>query len=180
VRAFIDSALYQAAHTKGSDVLWTMGSDFQWRAANEWYTNGDKLIAAVNAEGTVEAKWSTPSIYVKAKWDETQTANLTWPLKTDDLFPYSMSDQQFWTGFFTSRPALKRYVRVASAHLQVMRQLELLLKVQGNVTERLWDALSVAQHHDGVSGTSKQHVAFDYAQRIAEASTRRRRHCTPR
>ena len=29
------------------------------------------------------------------------------------------------------------------------------------------DAMGVAQHHDAVSGTSKQHVAYDYAKRIA-------------
>jgi hypothetical protein len=33
----------------------------------------------------------------------------------------------------------------------------------------LEEAVAVAQHHDGVSGTSKQHVAFDYAKRISEA-----------
>jgi hypothetical protein len=30
------------------------------------------------------------------------------------------------------------------------------------------DAMGVAQHHDAVSGTSKQHVAYDYAKRIAD------------
>ncbi|KAL7538827.1 hypothetical protein ACHAXR_008811 [Thalassiosira sp. AJA248-18] len=30
------------------------------------------------------------------------------------------------------------------------------------------DAMGVAQHHDSVTGTSKQHVAYDYAKRIAE------------
>lgn len=27
--------------------------------------------------------------------------------------------------------------------------------------------MGVAQHHDAVSGTEKQHVAFDYAKRLA-------------
>ncbi len=30
------------------------------------------------------------------------------------------------------------------------------------------EALGVAQHHDAVSGTEKQEVAFDYAQRLSE------------
>ena len=31
----------------------------------------------------------------------------------------------------------------------------------------LRDAMGVAQHHDAVSGTEKQHVAYDYAKRLA-------------
>ena len=31
----------------------------------------------------------------------------------------------------------------------------------------LRNAMGVAQHHDAVSGTEKQHVAFDYAKRLA-------------
>ncbi len=30
------------------------------------------------------------------------------------------------------------------------------------------EAMGVAQHHDAVSGTEKQEVAFDYAQRLSE------------
>ena len=55
------------------------------RLACAGYKNLDILIAAVNAEGTVQAQYSTPSIYVAAKAKEA----LTWPLKTDDLFPYA-------------------------------------------------------------------------------------------
>lgn len=33
---------------------------------------------------------------------------------------------------------------------------------------KLWESMSVAQHHDAVSGTAKQHVAEDYAQRLSE------------
>lgn len=31
----------------------------------------------------------------------------------------------------------------------------------------LGEAMGVAQHHDAVSGTEKQKVAFDYAQRLS-------------
>jgi hypothetical protein len=40
----------------------------------------------------------------------------------------------------------------------------------GSSTEALWRAVALLQHHDGVSGTSKQHVAYDYAQRLSEGS----------
>ena len=33
--------------------------------------------------------------------------------------------------------------------------------------QRLREAMGVAQHHDAVSGTEKQHVAYDYAKRLA-------------
>lgn len=37
----------------------------------------------------------------------------------------------------------------------------------GLSTDSLADALALAQHHDAVSGTEKQHVADDYAKRLS-------------
>lgn len=34
-------------------------------------------------------------------------------------------------------------------------------------TDSLGDALAIAQHHDAVTGTEKQHVANDYAKRLS-------------
>ena len=34
----------------------------------------------------------------------------------------------------------------------------------------LWQSMGIAQHHDAVSGTSKQHVANDYAKRLSEGA----------
>ncbi len=33
--------------------------------------------------------------------------------------------------------------------------------------KNIGEPMGVVQHHDGVSGTEKQEVAFDYAQRLA-------------
>ena len=33
---------------------------------------------------------------------------------------------------------------------------------------KLKEVMGVLQHHDAVSGTAKQHVTFDYAQRLSE------------
>ena len=40
-------------------------------------------------------------------------------------------------------------------------------KKNGSSSDTLRRAMGVAQHHDAVSGTSKQHVADDYAKRLA-------------
>lgn len=61
--------------------------------------------------------YSTPSCYVKAIHDE--AGGHRWPVKNDDFFPYSSDPHAFWTGYFTSRPAVKRYERLGNNFLQV-------------------------------------------------------------
>lgn len=160
---FVKAAMDQSKLFQGENLMWTMGSDFQYSAAHFWFDNLDKLIKAVNLDGRVTCQYSTPSIYLAAKNAE----NLTFSLKTDDIFPYADNANSYWTGYFTSRPSLKRYVRVQSQFLQVARHLEALVNGDGNKTEALWEALGVAQHHDGVSGTAKQDVTYDYAKRLS-------------
>lgn len=53
---------------------------------------------------------STPSRFT----DALKAEKVTWPVRTDDLFPYVFG-KQYWTGFFSSRPALKKQVKDASA-----------------------------------------------------------------
>lgn len=163
VNEFVAKVQEQGQHYRANNIMLSMGSDFQYANANSWFKNLDKLIHYVNLDGRVNVFYSTPSIYTKSKRD----SNVTWPTKQDDWFPYADSPHAFWTGYFTSRPALKRYVRDMSNKLQMCRQLELLVKPSEASSQPLWEAMGVAQHHDAVSGTSKQHVAFDYAQRLS-------------
>uniref|UniRef100_A0A8C1EXB0 Lysosomal alpha-mannosidase n=1 Tax=Cyprinus carpio carpio TaxID=630221 RepID=A0A8C1EXB0_CYPCA len=174
VQKFLNAGFYKANH-----IIMTMGSDFQYENANLWYKNMDKLIKYVNAlqaKGSkVNVLYSTPSCYLQ----ELNLANLTWPLKTDDFFPYADDAHDFWTGYFTSRPALKLYERLSNSRLQTCNQLEVLggpKSKSGPFGEGDSDTMSkstsvramgVAQHHDAVSGTEKQHVAYDYARRLA-------------
>uniref|UniRef100_A0A672K8U4 Lysosomal alpha-mannosidase n=1 Tax=Sinocyclocheilus grahami TaxID=75366 RepID=A0A672K8U4_SINGR len=169
VQRFLNAAFYKTNH-----IIMTMGSDFQYENANLWYKNMDKLIKYVNAlqaKGSkVNVLYSTPSCYLQ----ELNLANLTWPLKTDDFFPYADDAHDFWTGYFTSRPALKLYERLSNSRLQTCNQLEVLggpKSTSGPFGEGDSDtmkrAMGVAQHHDAVSGTEKQHVAYDYARRLA-------------
>lgn len=53
------------------------------------------------------------------------------------------------------------YIRKAGAFLNVAKQLEAQSGRNGSRLERFEEAMGVAQHHDAVAGTEKQHVAFD-------------------
>ncbi|CAN6485588.1 unnamed protein product [Victoria cruziana] len=162
---FVRAAISQANVTRTNHIMWTMGTDFKYQYAHTWFRQMDKLIHYVNEDGRVNALYSTPSIYTDAK----HAANESWPRKTDDFFPYADRANAYWTGYFTSRPAFKRYVRTLSGYYLAARQLEFLKgrTDAGPSTDALADALAIAQHHDAVSGTEKQHVADDYAKRLA-------------
>eukprot|EP00667_Euglena_gracilis_P001573 EG_transcript_1573 len=168
---FVEQVLAQGRQTRGRHVMLTMGSDFQFQSAEDWYRNLDKLIRAANADGRIHLFYSTPEAYSAAKYAE----GLAWPLKEDDFFPYADGPHQYWTGYFTSRPALKRYIRSTSAFFQAVRQV---VAVSGlgaeadTLVDSLAEAMAVVQHHDAVTGTAKQHVTFDYAARLAEGRQR--------
>ncbi|KAK4603125.1 hypothetical protein RGQ29_011909 [Quercus rubra] len=165
VDAFVAAAVSQANITRTNHIMWTMGTDFKYQYAHTWFRQMDKLIHYVNEDGRVNALYSTPSIYTDAKY----ATDESWPTKTDDFFPYADSANGYWTGYFTSRPALKRYVRIMSGYYLAARQLEFFegRSNSGPNTDSLADALAIAQHHDAVTGTEKQHVANDYAKRLS-------------
>ena len=120
VNAFVFDCSQQALHYTTNNIMLTFGSDFQYENALENFKNLDKLIRYVNEDGRVHAFYSTPSRYI----DAVHKANKTWTLKTDDFFPYADQPYAYWTGYFTSRPALKRYTRICNSFLQVCKQLE--------------------------------------------------------
>ncbi|ESW33614.1 hypothetical protein PHAVU_001G084700 [Phaseolus vulgaris] len=165
VNDFVAAALSQANITRTNHIMWTMGTDFKYQYAHTWFRQLDKLIHYVNKDGRVNALYSTPSIYTDAKY----ATNEYWPIKTDDFFPYADRANGYWTGYFTSRPAIKRYVRLMSGYYLAARQLEFFRgrMNSGPNTDSLADALAIAQHHDAVTGTEKQHVANDYSKRLA-------------
>ncbi|XWS45559.1 hypothetical protein CRYUN_Cryun15aG0146900 [Craigia yunnanensis] len=170
INDFINAAMTQANVTRSNHIMWTMGDDFQYQYAESWFRQMDKLIHYVNKDGRVNALYSTPSIYTDAKND----ANKSWPLKSDDYFPYADSQNAYWTGYFTSRPALKRFVRMLSGYYLAARQLEFLVgkRSNGPNTFSLGDALGISQHHDAITGTAKQHTTNDYSKRLAIGVTK--------
>ncbi|XP_072458359.1 lysosomal alpha-mannosidase-like isoform X2 [Notamacropus eugenii] len=175
INHFLEVATAQAQHYASNHTVMTMGGDFYYSYASQWFDNLDKLIELVNAKQTegslINVLYSTPACYL---W-ELNKANLTWTVKQDDFFPYADGPHQFWTGYFTSRPALKRYERLSHKFLQVCNQLEALAGPEASQgpygqgrSIYLRKAMAVTQHHDAVSGTSRQRVTNDYVKQLME------------
>lgn len=182
VDQIVQDALSQAAKTQSDHQMWACGSDFNYQNADHWYHNLDKIINYVNQNGTVNIFYSTPSIYVDWK----KKANVTWEKRYDDVWPLADNAHHYWSGYFTSRPALKRQVRFATNFLNSARHLEVAsgvtlaevktpttkptATVGTSWTDSLEGMISVTTHHDAQSGTERQDVADDYALRMAEVS----------
>ncbi|OQV16531.1 Lysosomal alpha-mannosidase [Hypsibius exemplaris] len=165
VQLFIAEMNDQATKYATSELIVTMGDDFNYQNADMWFKNLDKLIKYVNAQqengSKINLLYSTPACYLYAL----NQAGATWSTKTDDFFPYGSGEHSYWTGYFTSRPTVKRFERVASSFLNTCKQISTIAKLdeQTDKITELREALGVAQHHDAVAGTEKQVVAFDYA-----------------
>ncbi|CAI5743879.1 unnamed protein product [Peronospora destructor] len=163
VEQFVNNAKMRGGMSKGNHVFIPMGCDFQYDNSRRWFKNMDKIIHYVNQDARVNVLYSNLSYYTDAKRAE----GLSWSVKTDDFFPYGSERDGYWSGFFTSRPSLKRFARVANTLLQQVRQLDAVYQSHHSSTfVALQRAVGLMQHHDGLSGTEKQIVADDYALRL--------------
>ncbi|XP_063836095.1 lysosomal alpha-mannosidase-like isoform X1 [Ostrinia nubilalis] len=174
VEDFIAYVRNQSEVYRTNNVIVTMGGDFTYQQAGMWYENLDKLIQYGNLKAAKDGKnitlfYSTPNCYLKAVKDATPTL----PIKQDDFFPYASDPHAYWTGYFTSRPAIKYLEAQTNTYLQVVKQLQLLGALPEHnmpLLDELKSAMGVLQHHDAVTGTEKQHVTHDYVRMATQAA----------
>ncbi|KAK4392821.1 Alpha-mannosidase [Sesamum angolense] len=86
----------------------------------------------------------------------TRTNHIMWTMGTDFRYQYAVS-------WFRQMDKFIHYVNLAARQLEFFKGRY----DSGPSTDALADALAIAQHHDAVSGTERQHVAADYALRLS-------------
>ena len=92
-----------------NQVLVTMGTDFRYRNAENWYKNMDKLITEVGSRyPDVDLFYSTPNCYFYFL----NSLNKTFSERSVDYLTY-------WTGYYSNRPSLKYQDRLTNNILQV-------------------------------------------------------------
>jgi hypothetical protein len=174
VQGYIDAILTEHSTSRGNNIMLEVGADFTGDNSHTWFKNMDILIEEVNKDPRFRVFYSDPHTYTLARAAET---DVKWTVKTDDFFPYSDHEHAFWAGYFTSRPTLKYLERTASALLQNLKQLtaspasavRALRPEAQRALFQLTAAVGLVNHHDAVTGTSKQHVADDYTKILSRA-----------
>lgn len=171
VEEFVEMAQSVADSYRTNNVMIPMGDDFNYASARQNFKNIDKMLEHLADDGRINAFYSTPLQYLEVVHE----AGLEWELKTDDFLPYADHPHSYWTGFYTSRPALKRYVRTQNNLLQTCKQIEAIAPPDASsapASAALRQAVALTQHHDAITGTERQLVAYDYAKRLSEGSVR--------
>lgn len=123
VERIVEWARKQNRSMPGNHQLWMLGTDFTYQSASRWFSNYDKLIHYLNKDGRVRMFYSTPSHFAKELVAQHQRSPFEMRQGVD-LFPLADGPRQYWTGYFTSRPTLKRQYRYSSQFLQFARQIE--------------------------------------------------------
>lgn len=172
-------------------VLAPLGDDFRYNEGSEWdqqFQNYQKLFDYMNShpELHVKAQFGTLSDYFHALYkasglEEKNAGPSVFPVLSGDFFTYADRDDHYWSGYFTSRPFYKRLNRILESHLRAAEILYSLAQVHSH---KLKDAhvfpstdnynllvesrrnLGLFQHHDAITGTSKEWVATDYGTRL--------------
>jgi hypothetical protein len=118
----------------------------------------------------IKVRYSTLSEYFGAVETYASQHKVQFTKFYGDLMPYSIRPETFWTGYLTSRPALKDYARYAE---RVQRTTDLLFSLARSrytiPMNPLYDQLEIlrrsnamVQHHDAITGTERPHVLANY------------------
>ncbi|XP_073280149.1 alpha-mannosidase 2-like [Primulina huaijiensis] len=177
-------------------LLVPLGDDFRYISINEaeaQFRNYQLLFDYINSDPSLnaEAKFGTLDEYFQTMRDEAARIDYSrnneigsgeirgFPSLSGDFFTYADRNQDYWSGYYVSRPFFKAVDRVLE---QTLRGSEIMLsflfgycqrvqceKLPTGFSHKLTAArrnLALFQHHDGVTGTAKDHVVEDYGSRM--------------
>lgn len=177
-------------------LLVPLGDDFRYISIDEaeaQFRNYQLIFDHINSNPSLnaEAKFGTLEDYFRTLREEADRVNYSlagevgsdqiggFPSLSGDFFTYADRQQDYWSGYYVSRPFFKAVDRVLE---QTLRATEILLALLfGNCQRTQCEKLPVSfsykltaarrnlalfQHHDGVTGTAKDHVVRDYGTRM--------------
>ena len=163
-KLLLDQYRKKSALYKSNVVIAPLGDDFRYQTiqeADNQFDNYQRIFDYLNENvDGVEIQFGTLSNYFNAVLGKFEA-----PLLKGSFFTYADRNEDYWSGYFTSRIFDKALDRHLERVLYAATSLG-ATKAQMKGPRR---ALSLFQHHDGVTGTAKTNVVTDYAKRIYTA-----------
>lgn len=212
----LDQWRKKATLYRTNTVLIPLGDDFRYAydgEANLQYENYERIFEYINQQTELKAncQFGTLGDYFtavreelaielekekesermsgKAREGKDESVALPLPVLSGDFFTYSDVRQDYWSGYYTSRPFYKSVDRVLEATLRGaeilmaiatvseasnQKGLEQKISIRERHGQNLVKArrhLALFQHHDGVTGTAKNHVVNDYGNKMHSSLT---------
>lgn len=169
-----------------------MGEDFSYPDPKAWqnmYRNYERLINYINSrkDWSMHIKFGTLADYfrrvrdIEEKYGEELESSF--PILSGDFFPYSDWDNAYWTGYYTTRPVIKRFGREIESLLRTADIFNVYTSLLSKSKNFLYDPgneiarklrftrreIGMFLHHDGITGTSLQFVVSDFKSRLESA-----------
>ncbi|CAD5213373.1 unnamed protein product [Bursaphelenchus okinawaensis] len=163
---------------RSNSLLVPIGDDFFFSNPKDWtenYDNYKALMTYINSheEFNMKIQFGTVADYFNSlKVTEKKDV---YPVVDGDFFPYTEDMDgafPYWTGYYGHRPFFKKLERIVQNQL---RRLDYLL-----VRSQMYNSVatlsphrrtvSLVQHHDAITATSRPHVMTDYEDRLFNAS----------
>lgn len=178
----------KARQYKHNVILLPHGCDFRYHQMSEFnstYYNMKRLMKVINdnkSQWKVDMKFGTLKEYFHLKNQATTFTGVQENTITGDFFPYSEGSNQYWTGFYITRPFDKRMIRLLQEVLRATEVITTFAAAKSIASDlsfpnpRDLEMLQFArrthalmQHHDAITGTSTRSTTIDYERRMVKA-----------
>ena len=173
---YYEEMLEERIGFRTNNILLYYGEDFSFNEADINYENIEMIMNYVNnnMKGKMKMIYSTPSQY----FDSVLKSGANFDKHSNyDFFPYADNAHCYWTGYFTSRANLKGLIKQLGLYINMTNRLlfeifsgeQSIIKKNKKIIEKTIECvyfarekLGVLQHHDAVTGTSKEKTNKDY------------------
>jgi len=197
--SLIEQVKKQAQYFRTKQILIPYGDDFTHTSAMpvenlEKVLKEIRDNSADEKYAGVKFQFSTLSTYFSSLEKELQDKKIELQQyhteSRSDFFPYThgVENDKYWTGYYTSHPMFKRQVRETSNLLRTAEIMSSFHMIQDSkkqnttwhneetelddLSDTLLDSsrqLSLAQHHDAITGTSKSRTRRDFKERLVRS-----------
>ena len=148
-----------------------LGDDFFGENFIGVFMNIEALMLKFNEQYGKEyvLEYSTPSRYLGMvkKFQENEQFSGFDVKYGGDFFPYSFTNDKYWTGYYSTRPNIKKQVKDFQSDIFTAMQLssyKVIDRYNNNsqifeTRDKFFDVMGIAVHHDSITGTSTSEVS---------------------